>query len=124
MEGGDACSFAAATAAHLTAPPPSSWPAPPIQIDDSNNSPSDFRTRGAIARTMTHLRALLDRRACRRQRRAGVAAGAAPAGLVRGAAAYQAGAGAAPPSPPGLSTAWAWCTSSCGTATAVCARTC
>eukprot|EP00887_Chlorella_sp_A99_P005900 scaffold1.g5900.t1 len=30
-------------------------------IDESNNKPSDFRTRGALQRTMQHLRALLDR---------------------------------------------------------------
>ena len=31
------------------------------QIDDSNNAPEFFRTRGALARTMAHLRGLLDR---------------------------------------------------------------
>ncbi|KAI7840763.1 hypothetical protein COHA_005577 [Chlorella ohadii] len=34
-------------------------------IDDSNNAPEFFRTRGALARTMAHLRALLDRQDAR-----------------------------------------------------------
>lgn len=34
-----------------------------MQIDDSNNAPEFFRTRGALARTMAYLRALLDRQA-------------------------------------------------------------
>lgn len=36
-----------------------------MQIDDSNNAPEFFRTRGALARTMAHLRALLDRQDAR-----------------------------------------------------------
>ena len=44
------------------APPPP----PSTQIDDSNNAPEYFRTRGALARTMAHLRALLDRHAALR----------------------------------------------------------
>jgi hypothetical protein len=32
-------------------------------IDDSNNAPEFFRTRGALSRTMAYLRALLDRQA-------------------------------------------------------------
>lgn len=34
-----------------------------VQIDDSNNAPEFFRTRGALSRTMAHLRTLLDRQA-------------------------------------------------------------
>jgi hypothetical protein len=32
-----------------------------LQIDDSNNAPEYFRTRGALTRTMAHLRNLLDK---------------------------------------------------------------
>lgn len=34
---------------------------PSVQIDESNNAPEFFRTRGALRRTMAYLRNLLDR---------------------------------------------------------------
>ena len=34
---------------------------PPLQIDEGTNAPHYFRTRGALRRTMQHLRNLLDK---------------------------------------------------------------